>query len=354
MKKYMACLMAALFIGLTLAACAGAPEPTQPAAAIQSPPVQSTQAQTPKLRIVATTFPQYDWTRQILGDQLENAELTLLMDDGVDLHSFQPTVEDIAKIAACDLFIYVGGVSDAWVAGALDSAGNQDLIAINLLETLGDGVRTEELVEGMEPDHDHEHEEDDHEHEEADEHEDEHEAEPDEHVWLSLRNAQVFTLRIAEALAALDAESADAYRASANAYNARLAALDEDYKAAVEAGKRRVLLFGDRFPFRYLTEDYGLTYYAAFSGCSAETEASFETVVFLSGKADELGLPCVMAIEGSDGAVAGTIVRSTKSADQAVLVLDSMQSVTAGDVAGGVTYLSVMEKNLSVLKQALA
>ena len=288
-----------------------------------------------KLRIVATVFPVYDWLRNVLGDRAGEVELTMLLQNGMDLHSYQPTADDIVRISACDLFVYVGGPSDRWVTDALRETANKEMRSISLLELLGSAVRTEETVEGMESDED----------EDADE--------ADEHVWLSLTNAALCCRALADALGELDAEHRDEYAANAAAYIRELDALDGEYRAAVDAARFDTLLFADRFPFRYLTEDYGLKYYAAFSGCSAETEASFDTVIFLAGKLDELGLPAILVIEGGDGRIAQSVRAGTAKQDQQILTLDSMQSVTAREAAAGTTYLSVMEKNLEVLRRAL-
>ena len=290
-----------------------------------------------KLQIVTTIFPEYDWVMQILGDKAADADVTMLLDNGVDLHSYQPTAEDILKIAGCDVFIYVGGESDEWVEDALAEAVNKDMIVINLLEVLGDSVKEEEVVEGMQ---------------EEDEHEEE-EVEYDEHVWLSLKNASVLCDAITDALSKADADNAAVYQANNEAYKAQLSALDAQYKEVVESAAFDTLLFGDRFPFRYLTDDYYLNYYAAFVGCSAESEASFETIVFLADKTDELGLNSIMIIESSDGKIAQTIRDNTEDKNQEIYVLDSMQSVTSDDVKNGVTYLSIMTDNLEVLKKAL-
>ena len=308
-----------------------------------------------RLRVVTTIFPEYDWVREILGDKADNAEVTMLLDNGVDLHSYQPTADDIVKISECDLFIYVGGESDDWVDDALKNAANKNMKVINLLEALGDSVKTEEVVEGMqeeEHDHDHDHEDAD-EHDDAKEHDYEEEAEYDEHVWLSLKNAQTLCSAISGVLQQIDPDNKDTYAANASAYIKKLSALDADYQAAVDAAACKTVLFGDRFPFRYLADDYGLRYYAAFAGCSAESEASFETISFLAGKVDELNLPCVLTIEGVQHKIAETIVRNTAAKNQKVLMMDSMQSTTSKDAANGATYLSVMEQNLSVLKEAL-
>ena len=288
-----------------------------------------------KLSVVATIFPEYDWVREILGENPGDVQLTLLLDNGVDLHSFQPTAKDILTISNCDVFIYVGGESDAWVKDALSEAASENMIVIDLLDALGDAVKEEEELEGME------------------EHEHEHEAEYDEHVWLSLRNASVLCEEIEKALESIDPANQETYRKNLASYQEKLSQLDEKYAQAVASASGRTLLFGDRFPFRYLVDDYGLNYYAAFSGCSAETEAGFDTILFLASKTDELSLPAVLRIEGANHRIAETIVENTAEKNQEVLVLDSMQSATSKDVQNGVTYLSIMEKNLEVLKQAL-
>ena len=267
----------------------------------------------------------------------------MLLDNGVDLHSYQPTADDIVKISDCDLFIYVGGESEGWVEDALKNSANKDRKVINLLDVLGDSVKSEEVVEGMQ--------EEEHEHEEGEAHE--HEEEADEHVWLSLKNAEVLVGAISNALQELDDDNKEIYAANADTYVKKLAALDAEYQTAVDNATCKTVLFGDRFPFRYLVDDYGLNYYAAFVGCSAETEASFETISFLAKKADELKLPCVLTIEGKHHKIAETIVKNTAQKSQRILTMDSMQSTTSKDVASGTTYLSVMEKNLAVLKEAL-
>lgn len=327
MKKITALLLALFMLVGVLAGCGK----------------QNDTNQTDKLSIVTTIFPEYDWVREILGDKADNAEITMLLDNGVDLHSYQPTADDIVKISDCDLFIYVGGESDEWVEDALRNAANRNMKVINLLEVLGDSVKTEEIVEGMQ--------EEEHEHEDAEEHE--HEEEADEHVWLSLKNAKMLVRVISKALQELDPDNKDIYAANADAYVKKLSALDAEYQAAVDAASNKTILFGDRFPFRYLVDDYGLRYYAAFVGCSAETEAGFETISFLAKRVDEWKLPCVLTIEGAQHKIAETVVRNTTAKNQRVLTMDSMQSTTSKDVKNGTTYLSVMEKNLSVLKEVL-
>ena len=499
MKKITALLLALMMLAGVLAGC-GKPKDAGKAG---------------KLKVVTTIFPAYDWVRAILGDKAENAEITMLLDNGVDLHSYQPTADDIVKISDCDLFVYVGGESDGWVKNALKSAANRNMKVINLLEVLGDSVKTEETVEGMQEDgHGHSHDEqlteddikdrtlsdfagawkslhpyllngdldkfcqhraeededssttkdtylekyktswqcdaekisisgntitftygdgktvsaeytyagyqpkrndegeirsvryqfettsadapkyvqfNDHGHEPGEaEHfhiyfgndgfdalmsaktnpffvkdtlsvEDildelmghDHGEEADEHVWLSLKNAKTLVGAISNALQEFDPDNKDTYATNAAAYIEKLSALDGAYQSAVDGAAHKTVLFGDRFPFRYLVDDYGLRYYAAFAGCSAESEASFETVSFFAKKVDELGLPCVLTIEGKNHKLTETIVQSTAAKNQKVLTMDSMQSMTSKDLANGATYLSVMEQNLSVLKEAL-
>ncbi|MCR4842229.1 MAG: metal ABC transporter substrate-binding protein [Eubacterium sp.] len=356
MKKYISLLVAAVMMMGCLAACgssaqessdgASADASASAASADSSADASADTQDGDSLQIVTTIFPEYDWVMNVLGDNASNAEVTMLLDDGVDLHSYQPTVEDIMNISTCDVFIYVGGESDSWVDDALKESTNENMIVINLLDELGESVKEEELVEGMEG-------EEEEEAEDGESEEGEEEVEYDEHVWLSLKNSAALVECIGEALQTADSANADAYAANAAAYIEQLNALDAEYEAAVEAASQKTLLFGDRFPFRYLVDDYGLSYYAAFVGCSAETEASFETITFLAGKVDELSLGTVLTIENSDQKIAQTIIENTESKDQQILSMDSMQSTTAEDVANGVTYLSVMEDNLAVLKEAL-
>ena len=495
-----------------------------------------------KKSIVCTTFPQYDWCREILGDKAKDFDLTLLLDKGTDLHSFQPSFSDIAKISASDMFIYVGGESDGWVGGVLKEAKNKNLVPVNMMEVLGERVKEEEVVEGMqETEHAHDHGEEGHHHDHSkevstfedsevksrnlsdwagewqsayplvldgtldeafeekaesgkmtaaeykayyqkgyktdiakisikkdkieftyadgrkasskyknvgfyiqnwstgtkaamyrfvaknkksgaplfiefndhmiepataehfhirmsnesfdaivdpensfptffpasmsgeeicehlaghghshDEDEDGHghdhehdEVEYDEHVWLSVKNAAVLTNAIASQIEKLDPKNASVYAANAKNYVEKLNTLDKKYSETVASSKFRTILFGDRFPFRYLADDYGLKYYAAFVGCSAESEASFETVIFLAKKVDELGLGSVLTIENSNGKIARTVIENTSKKNQKILKMDSLQSVNQNDIKGGKNYLGTMTENLSVLKEAL-
>lgn len=291
-----------------------------------------------QIKVVATVFPGYDWAANLMEGT--DAVPELLMKNGVDMHSFQPTAADIVSLSDADLFIYVGGESDAWVADALKNARNENMIALNMMDILAEDVRQEEHAEGMEadPDEDHDHEE----------------AEYDEHVWLSLQNAESVCTAISDALCQIDQDHTETYQTNLATYTASLSALDEQYRQTISTAGQKTVLFGDRFPFLYLMKDYDLTYYAAFPGCSAETEASFATISFLAGKVDELSLPVVLTIDGSDQKIAQTIVDNTASKTAEILTLDSMQSVTDQQIKDGISYLSIMEDNLLVLQKAIS
>ena len=332
MKRIIALLVSAIMLTSLLAACGGN--------------ANSTESKKADVKVVTTIFPIYDWVREIAQDDAD-INLDLLLDNGVDLHSYQPSAKDIVDISDCDIFIYVGGESDKWVDDTLKQANNKNMTVLNLMDILGDKAKEEEVKEGMQADED--------EHEKGEEHkEGEEEHEYDEHVWLSLKNSALFVEKIAEALGKVDTQHASDFTANASDYKNKLNELDKQYQDAVDKASVKTLLFGDRFPFRYLTDDYKLDYYAAFVGCSAETEASFETITFLAGKADELQLKAIMQIETSDGSIAKTVRDNTKTKDQTILTLDSLQSVTSERAKNGETYLSIMTANLEVLKQALS
>ena len=302
-----------------------------------------------KIQVVCTSFSAYDWVRELSKGREDKLEITYLLGKGVDMHSFQPNAEDIMRISKCDLFVYVGGESDKWAKDAVANADNKDMKAVALLDTVGSAARTEEVKEGMQGEEEHDHEEGSGEHEEHSE-----APEYDEHVWLSVRNAKTVCEKLSSELTALDAEGKDSYAADLKDYTAKLDSLDSDFKALADGAKNKTLIFGDRFPFRYFTEDYGFDYYAAFVGCSAETEASFETVTFLAGKADELNAKTVYTIENSDGKIAQAIIESTKNKDAKTASLDSVQSVTTERINAGETYLSIMQKNYEALKDTVA
>lgn len=323
-----------------------------------------------KISIVCTTFPQYDWVKNILGEEAERFNVTLLLDNGVDMHSYQPAVKDIATAGSSDLFIYVGGESDTWVEDALKEAKNKDLKAINLMETLDNFVKEEEVVEGMQEERKslgHSHEKSSKEKQEQtqkESHENsqeingqkeaaDEEPEYDEHIWLSIRNAEIMVKNIEKAIEQLDSDNAKVYQTNAENYIKKLDTLDKQYANTIQNAKYKAILFGDRFPFRYMADDYDLKYYAAFAGCSAETMAGFETVTFLAKKADELRLSVILTIENSDGRIAEAVKSNTTKKNQKILAMNSLQSVTKEQLADGITYLQVMQENLSVLSEAL-
>lgn len=312
MKRFISALFLIVLLLSLLAGCA---------------PVQSNNQ---KVSIVATVFPEYDWLRQLLGSEQNDVELTLLLNNGVDLHSFQPGADDIVKISSCDMFVYVGGESDQWVDKALAESVNKNMTVVSLVDALGDKAKTETLVEGMES-------------------EEEEEDAPDEHVWLSPRNAIDICKVLAQKLCNLLPTKADSIQANLTAYTEKLSALDNRYTEMAKNAKRSTILVADRFPFRYLADDYNLTYFAAFSGCSAESEASFETVTFLAQKTKELALPVVLTTETSDQKIAKTVIETTKENNVRILTLNSMQS----SIPDGTDYLSIMEQNFETLKAAL-
>lgn len=287
-----------------------------------------------KLNIVTTIFPAYDWTRQIAGDSADT-NISLLMKNGVDLHSFTPTTQDIIQISGCDILIYVGGESDKWIQDALKNKTNKNMVEINLMENLGSMAKEEETVEGMETD-------------ESGDGEDE--IEYDEHVWLSVKNAELFCEKIESELSRMLPEHSETFRANLLQYKAQLENLDKEFEDACKNIPNGTMIFCDRFPFRYFTEDYNLKYYAAFLGCSAESEASFKTVAFLAKKIDELGAPEIFVLEKSDQKIAKTVIANTANKNMKIIALDSLQSTNADDIKNGKTYISAMKNNLEKLR----
>ena len=306
---------------------------------------ESKSEETKKLSIVTTIFPAYDWVKQVVGDN-KNVEISFLIDKGVDLHSYQASAADIAKITDSDLFVYVGGDSDDWAEDIIKE--NPNLKYINMVDSIGEAALAEELVEGMQDEEEHDNESEEHANEEG-EHE-EGEEEIDEHVWLSIKNAETIVSAIEAKLAEIDPDNKAEYEKNANDYLAKLDELDKEYKDTLSSIQNKTIIVGDRFPFRYLVNEYGINYYAAFKGCDAGSEASFETVKFLANKMDELNMTDIFIIDGSKGDLAKTIVDNTKDKNAKVLVLDSMQSTKSSDNA---SYLDIMKKNLEVLKEVL-
>ncbi len=316
------------------------------AAALFCSPVRADAPSTPPKEIVVATFPAYDWTRQIVGVHTNTLNVSLMEKNGVDLHSYKPSARDVVRILKADLFVYVGGESDGWAESLAEKKRAAHQRVVDFMHTLRDATRPEETVEGMQAEDEHEHEHA-HEHEHGHDHEHEHEVEKDEHVWLSLRFAARLVDALAAEIAAIDPAHAADYRANAAAYRAKILALDARYAEMARTAKRKTMLFADRFPFRYLAEDYGLKYYAAFAGCSAESEASFKTVVFLASKVDALKLPCVLTLERSGGKIAAAVLGAAHTKPVRILSVDSLQSGEPRD------YLQAMTANLAVFAQAL-
>jgi zinc transport system substrate-binding protein len=322
MKKLTAVLLAAIMLPLTLTTLTGC----------------DNRERGNGLNIVCTIFPQYDWVRQILGETADDNTLTLLVNSGVDFHSYEPTVRDIITISEADLFIYVGGHSDKWVESALENKRNADMIVINLVEAMGEAVSMVEHI--CDPDC-----EDTHGEEELIE---------EEHVWTSLLFAQKLTEIIAEAIIRLDPDNEDLYRTNTAAYIAMLAALHDRYSEMAESAGGNTLVFGDRFPFLYLANDYGLNFYAAFDGCSASAGISEGTMRRLAGRINYYNLNYILILEDEQQrGIAQQIIGATRHKNQQILVIDSIQSVTLTDISRGYTYLSAMESNLEVLRKAL-
>lgn len=290
-----------------------------------------------KLNIVTTIFPCYDWVREILGDRINDVNLEFLIDNGVDLHSYQPTAKDIITISNCDLFVYVGGESDKWTGDVLNKTNNDHIVKLNLMNSGKKLNLYEETVEGMQDDK-----------AETDD-----EKEYDEHVWLSIKNAQSYCKTICDNLCKLDKENSSVYIENTNNYCEKLLELDSRYEAVVNNSNTKTLLFADRFPFRYLTNDYGLSYYAAFSGCSAESEASFKTITFLSKKLNDLSLPAVVSLRDGNMKIAKTVIKTSNRTDVKNVTMNSMQSIIRKDVDNGETYLKIASENLEALKTAL-
>ena len=343
-KKKWVLIMAFSFIAGLLTACSGKKnEVPKSGMDVQAAEFEK---QEEKLHIVCTTYPQYDWVQQILGENPGHIEVNYLLKSGVDIHSYQPSAEDMMAISDCDLLIYVGGQSEQWLKEAQKNSKNENQKVIDMMDMLGERIWEEELAEGMQT-------EAEEEHLVSHEKSESKEIEYDEHIWLSLKNAEQICQEIVKVLKEMDSVHQEVYQKNGDCYLEELDALDRQYREAIDMSKQKTLLFADRFPFRYLTEEYGLDYFAAFAGCSAETEASFETIAFLAAKVDELDLPVIYRIETSDDLLAETVRNSTAQKNQTILVLDSLQAVTQKEIEEGYTYLSVMEQNLELLKQGL-
>lgn len=303
-----------------------------------------------KIKVVATIFPEYDWAKNLVKDS-PNVEVELLIKNGTDLHSYQPSTQDIVKIGNADIFIYVGGESDEWVSQVLKNSKKENQIVVNLMQTLSQDIKEEELVEGMQgEDHDDDDADDDH-----DDDEDDDETEYDEHVWLSVENAKKAVIKIAESLEVADLENSVLYASNLKNYLAELESLDTFKTRIAEKiqTQNSPLIFCDRFPFRYLIDELNLKYFAAFAGCSAETEASFETVAFLVKKTEELKPDSIFVTESSDKKLAQTVIAGAKLPETKITVLNSMQAVTLEQAENGASYIKIMQENLEKISSAL-
>ena len=282
--------------------------------------------------IVCTGFAQYEWVMNILGDESGNWNVIRLNEKGADMHSYQPSARDMVNIVSADLIVYTGGSSEDWIIDVIEENEDFGGTAYCLLEH---GHALDEASHGHEDEHEHEH--------------DEEHCLLDEHIWLSPKNAMIFIEELAHILSGIDPSKADLYESNAASYISSLEDLDCQYAQTLSNTKYHTLIFADRFPFLYLAEDYGLEYYAAFPGCSAETEASFDTIIFLSDKLKESGLSALLITESSQESMANTIIKTSGLESTKIYRLNSLQSVTDTQT----TYLGVMEQNLQVLMEVL-
>jgi len=343
MKRLILTITAFMLCMIFISGCSEEPEPSSAVTNQTASSQGATQMEdVERISIMCTIFPLYDWTRQIIGQEnLYRFDLSFVISSGIDLHSFNPSVSDMARIKTSDAFIYIGGHSDNWVGDVMRGA-NPGIVRLSMMDVLVEELGDQVLLEGFcdddcDEDHDHNF----------------NEPHADEHVWLSLRRAKILCAAIAEMLSQIDPENAQIYRDNADAYVAKLSALDAEFHAAVAAANVTSFVIADRFPFRYMMDDYGLTAYAAFLGCSAESEASFVTIISLANRLNQLGLNVVLVTESSDQAIARTVIDNSEARNQRILVLDAAHSVTVSEAEVGVTYLSIMENNLAVLKEAM-
>ncbi|ELV06707.1 metal binding protein, partial [Brachyspira hampsonii 30599] len=300
-----------------------------------------------KIKVVTTIFPIYDFTRNIAGD---NVNLQMIIKPGIEIHSFNTTPADVIDIQNADVFIYIGGESEEWaekVVSSMDTNGKKIIRLIDYVKALD-----EEIVEGMEHDEDHDHEEEanHNEHENAAEESHTHEGIYDEHIWTSPKNAELMVSAICNALSEIDSDNADIYKSNADKYNQELTVLDNEIRNAVNSSKRKNIVFGDRFPFRYLAEEYGLEYRAPFNGCSSQVDASPKTIAYLINYIKDNNIPYLYYIELSNEKIANTLIEQTGAKK---LKLHSGQNVSKEEFDSGVTYLSIMRDNLESLKKGL-
>lgn len=296
---------------------------------------KNTETDDGKISVVTTIFPPYDFVREIAGSQVD---LKMLLKPGEETHSYEPTPQDMIAIQESDVFIYTGGENDVWVEDILSSMPDGDRLTLKLLDCV-DTVE-EETVEGMKgaDGHDHDHDEEESVHE------------MDEHVWTSPVNASVIAGKIADVLEEADPDHAGTYEENCDRYQEELAELDGEFRDVVQHSERKLVIFGDRFPFRYFVDEYGLDYYAAFPGCAGDTEPSAATMAFLIEKVKEEKVPAVLKMELSNDDIANAIAEATGTE---VKVFYSCHNLSAEDFENGETYLSMMQKNVETLKEVL-
>jgi len=282
-----------------------------------------------KINVVATIFPEYDFLRQIGGDHIN---LTMLLTPGAESHSFEPTPQDIKEVANSDMFVYVGGDSDAWVDSILESIDTKNTDIVTLMDCVS--LVEEETVEGMTPEKE----------------EDGGDVEYDEHVWTSPKNTMLIVQKLCDNLCQIDPDNSDDYKQNTKDYIEKLTELDNEFQNVVDNAKRKEIIVGDRFPFRYFVDEYGLTYYAAFPGCSTDTEASAATIAFLDDKIKKDSIPVVFHIELSNEKICDAICEATGAKSE---LLNAVHNVSKSDFDAGITYLDLMEHNVEVLKEAL-
>lgn len=281
-----------------------------------------------RVNIITTSFPGYDFARA-LTKNVEDVNVEMLLKPGSEMHDYEPTPKDIIKIEKASMFIYVGGESDEWTKKILKKINPEKTKIIKLIDIVD--KKTEEEVEGMEEEHDH--------HEEY-----------DEHVWTSPVNAIKITENIEKEIIKIDKVNKDKYEINADEYINKLEKIDTEIRNIVNNSKRKELIFADRFPFRYFTDEYNLKYYAAFKGCSEQTEASSKTIAFLINKVKEDNIPVVLHIELSNKKLANEISKQTNAK---VLEFSSAHNISKQDFENKVTYVDIMNKNIEVLKEAL-
>ncbi len=293
------------------------------------------QAQDGKVRILCAGFSQFDWVLNIIAGS-DNAEAISLYKSGVDIHSFQASAVDIVSIADSDLFVFNGGSSDKALIDILEKSTNKNHVTFDCMEKLGNLILDEDEAVAPENGHHHEAEE-----------------EADEHIWLSLKNASVLCRDLAEEISKLDPQNASLYHNNADKYISKLNKLDKEYSETISASQRKQLVFADRFPFRYLASDYGLECFAAFPGCSTETEAAFSTILYLAEKVDEFNLSYIITVDNAQNSIGKAVIDSAQNKNVKTLSMNSLQTVTDEQKFNGLTYISAMEENLKTLHDAL-